>query len=344
MLESFYLQRDLSCVDYELIVVDNNSTDDTRRVADGFSNRPGFCYFLESRQGLSFARNRGITEARGDVVSFLDDDVIVDSRWLANLQKCLDETHADVVGGRVELNFQASPPTWLGPLFRMYLAELDLAPTRMIGLDHSGYSGCNVTFRKETLQYVGGFDGRLGRTGTQLGCFEETVVIYRIKSIGGTLVYEPTVRVEHLVGSERMTWTYFKRLVLGQGGSLAMLEMEGEVTSHLIPLLSRLGLRRVFKGFFDKYHQPTRIVLIEQEAPPSKWLKLILIDFLILVASTFKLLIIHIIVNDAYLQKAGQASVLTAYSRALHRWKNLWNRMIPTSSIIRGSDQEPPAP
>ena len=323
MLESFFSQQGLNRLDHEVIIVDNNSADDTTQVAKEFSNKPGFRHILEGRQGLSFARNRGITEATGDFVSFLDDDVIVDPRWLANLQKCLDETHADAVGGKVDLNFQTPPPPWLGPLFRMHLAELDLAPTRLVGLDRSGYSGCNITFRKQVLQYVGGFDERLGRSGTQMECLEETVVLYRIKSAEGKLVYDPTVRVEHLVGPERMTWPYFKRLFLGQGISLARLEIDGEIMSHLIALMSRLGLERVFKGFLDSHHKPTRIVLVERHSPTSKWLKLTLIDLAFLVAAVFKLPLIYVFLGDSYNRKAGQASILTAASRLLHRWKNL---------------------
>jgi glycosyltransferase involved in cell wall biosynthesis len=325
MLERFFSQQDLNRLDHEIIIVDNNSTDDTPQVAKEFSNRSGLCYVLEGRQGLSFARNRGIAEAAGDFVSFLDDDVLVDPRWLVNLQKCLDETHADAVGGRVELNFQAPPPPWLGPLFRMHLAELDLAPTRMVGLDRFGYSGCNVTFRKQALQNVGGFDETLGRTGTQLRCYEETVVLYRIQSKEGKLVYDPAVRVEHLVGPERMTWPYFKRLSLSQGISLAMLDIDGALTSRLIALLSRLELGRVFKGFLESRHKPTRILLLERHLPPSKWLKLIVDDLAFLVTSVLKLLIIYASLGDSYKRKSCQASILTASSLMLHRWMNLWN-------------------
>jgi glycosyltransferase involved in cell wall biosynthesis len=332
MLESFFSQPDLNHLDHEIIVVDNNSADDTTQVAKEFSNKPGFFYILEGRQGLSFARNRGIAEATGDFVSFLDDDVIVDPRWLVNLQKCLDETHADVVGGKVELNYLTPPPSWLGPQFRMQLAELDLSPTRLFGLDSSGYSGCNITFRKQALQDAGRFNERLGRTGTQLECLEETVVLYRIKSDGGKLVYDPTVRVEHLVGPERMTWPYFKRLFLGQGISLARLEIDGEVMSHLITLISRLGLERVFKNFLDSHRKPTRIVLVERHSPPSKWLKLTLIDLAFLAAAVFKLLLIYVSSGDSYSRKAGQASILTAASRVLHRWKNLWNSVVSSST------------
>jgi glycosyltransferase involved in cell wall biosynthesis len=323
MLESFFAQQDLNRLNHELIVVDNNSTDDTGQATEAFSNHPGFSYVLEGRQGLSFARNRGIAEAAGDFVSFLDDDVIVDPRWLANLQKCLDETNADAVGGKVELNFQTPPPPWLGSLFRMHLAELDLAPGRMVGLNGSGYSGCNVTLRNEALRHAGGFDEALGRRGIQLACYEDTVVLHRIESDGGRMVYDAAVRVEHLVGPERMTWPYFKRLFIGQGISLARLEIEGEGMSHLIALMSRLGLGRVFKGFSERHRKPKRIVLLARNPPPSKWLKLILLDLVFLTAAVIKLPLIYLSSGDSYDRKAGQASVLTAASRALHRCKNL---------------------
>jgi len=313
MLESFFQQQDLNRLDHELIVVDNNSTDDTAQVAKAFSDRPGFCYVLEERQGLSFARNRGLNESAGDFVSFLDDDVIVDPRWLANLQKCLDETNADAVGGKVDLKFFTPPPAWLGPLFRMHLAELDLAPGRVAGLNGSGYSGCNVTLRKEALRHAGGFDAALGRTGTQLACYEDTVVLHRIESAGGRMVYDAAVRVEHLVGPERMTWPYFKRLFIGQGISLARLEIEGEGMSHLIALMPRL----------ERHRKPKRIVLLARNLPPSKWLKLILLDLVFLTAAVIKLPLIYLSSGGSYDRKAGQASVLTAAGRALHRWKNL---------------------
>jgi len=321
MLDSFFSQQDLTRLDHEVIVVDNNSTDDTAKVAWEFSDKPRFFYVLEGSQGLSCARNRGLAESAGDFVSFLDDDVIVDPQWLANLQKCLDETNADAVGGKVDLKFLTPPPSWLGSLFRMHLAELDLASTRLVGLNGSGYSGCNVTFRKQTLRHAGGFDEKLGRAGAQLACYEDTVVLHRIESAGGKMVYDPAVRVEHLIGPDRLTWPYFKRLFLGQGVSLARLEIEGEVMSHLISLISGLGLGGVFRGYLESHCKPTRIFLLERRPPTSKLVMLILLDLAFLVAALFKLLLISVFSGDLYRRKSGQASVLTAASRTLHRWK-----------------------
>ncbi len=122
MLESFFQQNYLNEIEYELIVVDNNSSDGTRRVVGEYLEHPQCRYIFEERQGLSVARNRGGAEGKGDIVAFLDDDVIVDKDWLKRLQECFEETKADVVGGRVYLIVEKEPPKWLGPEFRMFLS------------------------------------------------------------------------------------------------------------------------------------------------------------------------------------------------------------------------------
>src|SRR5574341_2283004 len=112
MLKSFFLQDCRDAINYELIVVDNNSTDDTRTVVSEFMHSPTVRYVFEGKQGLSVARNRGVAESNGEFVSFLDDDVIVDKTWLKKLQICCDETKADVVGGRIYLILNGEPPIW----------------------------------------------------------------------------------------------------------------------------------------------------------------------------------------------------------------------------------------
>jgi len=87
-LTSFFEQTCLGAVDHELLVIDNNSSDDTPQVVEEFKARPGARYIFERRQGLCCARNRGVAESRGEIVAFLDDDVIVDKNWLASLRKC----------------------------------------------------------------------------------------------------------------------------------------------------------------------------------------------------------------------------------------------------------------
>ena len=221
-LKSFFEQKELENAPFELIVVDNNSTDDTRRVVEGFGPRPSLRYTFEPRQGLSAARNRGIQESRGRFVAFLDDDVIVDAHWLTNLRRAFAETNAAVVGGRSYLAFDTPPPDWLGPEFRTLLSEADLGSARIDVPDGKGLFGLNLSFEKSALVGAGGFDEQLGRTGTALLGGEETAVMRRIAAAGGRIVYAPGVVVGHIIDGPRLRWDYFERLAVGMGRSLAL--------------------------------------------------------------------------------------------------------------------------
>ncbi len=224
MLKSFFEQNFLDTIDYELLVVDNNSSDDTRSVVDEFMHFLTLRYVFEEKQGLSIARNRGIAESKAEIVSFLDDDVIVDRNWLKRLWICFTETNADVVGGRTYLIFEKEPPVWLGRAFRLPLSLVDFGNERQFIPDGEGLFGLNLSFRKLAIKSAGGFDIKLGRCGSQLFSGEETVLIRRIASFKGRIVYDPDVVVGHIIGRERLEWGYFKKSAFGFGKTMARLE------------------------------------------------------------------------------------------------------------------------
>lgn len=224
MLTSFFEQDDLDRIEHEIIVVDNNSTDNTAGLVGQFKHFRALRYVFEQRQGLSPARNRGIAEARGEIVAFLDDDVIVDSKWLQNLQKCFNQTNADVVGGRSYLIFEGPPPVWLSPKLRPNLSEVELGPVRKTLQDGHQLYGLNLAFGRPTLLRHGGFQEDLGRTGSELLAAEESVLLERIAASGGTIVYEPVAVVGHIISPDRLEWRYFKRLYLGFGKTRARRE------------------------------------------------------------------------------------------------------------------------
>jgi len=222
MLESFYAQP-LDEISFELLVIDNRSTDETRAVADTFSARPGFRYLYESEQGLSHARNRGLAEAQGEFVAYLDDDVLLSPDWLRGLAQCFAETGADVVGGRSLLRFEQTPPPWFGPEFRKMLSEVDLGEVRRSAGDGRRLYGLNLAYRKSALESIGGFDTRYGRTGGQLLAGEDLRANAAIAAAGGTLFYEPDALVHHCIPPERCEWDYLLRLaVVGADTRLAL--------------------------------------------------------------------------------------------------------------------------
>lgn len=225
-LESFFRQDRLDHVPHEVIVVDNNSSDDTRAVVQAFENHPALRYVFEPKQGLSQARNRGADEARGDIVAYLDDDVLLAPEWLHALAACFADTRADVVGGQSVLRFEAPPPRWFGPHFRRYLSEVNLGAKRLESANGMRLYGLNVAYRRKTLLDAGGFRLRFGRHGDKLMSGEELDLNRRIAQAGGKIVYEPRALLEHVIPPQRTTWEYTLAMQRGAVDTRAMLDAD----------------------------------------------------------------------------------------------------------------------
>lgn len=234
MIRSFYAQTGLEVVSFELLVVDNNSSDATAEAVREFAGAPGFRYIFEARQGLSCARNRGVAEARGDIVSFLDDDVIVGEHLLTALQRSFEETGADAIGGRSYLVFDSPPPDWFGADFRRYLSEVDLGNVRCDAGSGVRLFGLNLSIKRAQILRHGGFDENLGRTGTLLLCGEERALLQKIYAGGGRNFYEPEAVVGHRVDAHRLNWDYFVRLSAGAGQTRAMLDAPAGIMTRCV--------------------------------------------------------------------------------------------------------------
>lgn len=219
VLDSFFQQNDLDLLNYELIIVDNNSSDNTKTVAENFMHFQNVRYVFEAKQGVSAARNRGVFESRGGKVAFLDDDVLVDRNWLKNLERCFRQTGADVVGGRSYLILAEDPPGWLGPELRMRLSEVDLGDYRRNVSCATSLFGLNLAIRKTVFGLEGGFNESLGRIGFELTTGEETAFLHKVMEEGRIIVYDPDVVVQHIIEPARLKWNYFKGLAAGAGRS-----------------------------------------------------------------------------------------------------------------------------
>ena len=210
----------ISYENIEILIIDNNSTDGTRAVAERFAGRfPGrFRYVREERQGLSHARNRAVAEARHDIVAFLDDDVEVDVDWLCNLASAYEGGDYAAVGGRAHLIYPGPRPRWLGERDEGYLTKVDYGPDRRpAGPDE--LFGLNLSLKREWVERVGGFRADLGRMGACLLGSEELELLERIALAGGVLLYEPAAVVGHRVAPERLRRRWFwARSYWGQRG------------------------------------------------------------------------------------------------------------------------------
>lgn len=201
-------------VEWEVLVVDNNSSDKTRTVVDEFRREyPGrFRYLLEPKPGKSQALNAGIREARGDVLAFMDDDVIVDAMWLQKLTAPLLSRESVGAGGRVLQHWTSSVPPWLcrdGQYKEMAwpLVIFDLGDY----VHHltNNVCGTNMAFHKDMFEKYGGFRTDLGpQPGSEIRC-EDSEFCVRLVTAGERIRYEPSAIVYHPVPHVRLTKTYF---------------------------------------------------------------------------------------------------------------------------------------
>jgi glucosyl-dolichyl phosphate glucuronosyltransferase len=215
-LQSLAVQKMPDGIEWEVLVVDNNSTDRTRESVESACTRHlgKFRYLFEPQQGKSHALNSGIREAHGNVLAFVDDDVTVETCWLANLTRPLRDGEWAGSGGRVVLNWTAEPPRWMllkGPhAMHGVLAAYDRGAEAgaCTGADDVPL-GTNMAFQKAMFEKYGGFRTDLGpTTGSQIRS-EDTEFGRRLISAGERICYEPSAVVYHPVPDERVRKEYF---------------------------------------------------------------------------------------------------------------------------------------
>jgi glycosyltransferase involved in cell wall biosynthesis len=206
---------------WEVVVVDNNSTDNTLSTVEEYRDVLPIRYVFEPQQGLSHARNRAVQEAGGDLIVFTDDDVRVDPRWLAEYASAAQEfPDPTFFGGTIELRFSCDPPRWLGDnlvSFRTAYAYRSIDPgTLIIRRRQDLPFGANVAFRRSVFT-TSGFSSSLGRVGTDLMSGEETEFMERLLARGDTGVWIGTAIVEHVIPRDRLTKEYIYNYFYCQG-------------------------------------------------------------------------------------------------------------------------------
>jgi GT2 family glycosyltransferase len=204
-----------------ILVVDHN--DELARLARGAF--PGVRVVANAEErGLSGARNTGIRVATGDVIAFLDDDASAGPDWLETMVTHYDDPAVHGVGGSATAVWTGGPrPRWLPAEFDWVVGCTYVGqPTRTEPVRN--LVGCNMSFRREVFDLVGGFSSTIGRIGKRpLGC-EETELCIRLSQAvpGATLLYDPAVNVEHRVSPDRREFRYFRDRCYSEGLSKAV--------------------------------------------------------------------------------------------------------------------------
>ncbi len=210
--------------DYEVVVVDNNSKDKTKEMVDSYIPifNSHLRYVFDSEQGLSHARNKGIMEAKGEIVSFIDDDVIVDKKWLLNIALCFKEYNCDGVGGRINPLWLSKIPDWFSDRLNGKLGILDYGdkPFEIKSQEKEFYGG-NFSCKKQLLIQNGLFDENLGRKGARLYAGEDSAMFNKLFNSGAKLMYQPKAVILHKILPSRLRKAYFIKMHFFSGYSYA---------------------------------------------------------------------------------------------------------------------------
>lgn len=234
--------------DYEVLVVDNGSTDRTCEVINDFQNRGIMLRYLrEERIGVSMARNTGWRSAAGRYVAYFDDDAIASPSWLAAIYQSFADAPANVgaIGGPVKPIWEKPRPAWLEDEIACSLTIVDWGSADKLINDpaREWLVSVNMAIPKKLLAEVGGFDPRLGRVGDSLLSNEDTFLQKELIRRGYSCLYRPAMVIGHLVPASRLSQDWFLRRYYWQGISDAMvhvIESEPSVAQRIQLALTRV--------------------------------------------------------------------------------------------------------
>lgn len=248
--------------DVEVLVIDNGSTDNTPEVVEALMQEFGkhIRYIFEPVAGLCQARNRGRLEARGSVLAYIDDDVIVSEGWIERLRENFSSNEVKCLGGKVNAKLEGKPPFPMDDSMLWFFQATDFGemPRQLSYPEHP--IGCNMAFRTEVFDAVDGFDTNLKLYG------DETDFFRRVYESGFSVDYDPSLEVTQRIPAERLTKQAIneKSYKWGQGSAtvwllskptaLRRLASIGEYLARSIFLWARLKMHPTFGRFYTYWY------------------------------------------------------------------------------------------
>lgn len=209
--------------DFEVMVVDNSSTDNTKEVcakAKDLYPQLNFKYVVETQQGVGFTRTRCAVEAEGEIVAYIDDDCLAEENWLQYIVEFYEQhPEAMSTGGKIIPKYLVPVADWFGKYFWGLVGHYDQGNKvfRMTGVRYP--SGANMHFRKSAFEKYGYFEGALGRSGKSLMAGEEKAMYLKLINNNEKVYYLPHVVVHHHVEGNKFDKAYVRRHSYGIGGS-----------------------------------------------------------------------------------------------------------------------------
>jgi glycosyltransferase involved in cell wall biosynthesis len=209
--------QNIKAARFELIIVDNNSTDDTARISQEFiaaNPQLNIRYCFEENKGLSFARNRGIKESSSGIVNYVDDDAILSVGYLeAMLLFFRNNPQAIGAGGKVIPKYEAgSEPEWMSKYLNGFIGKIDFGSQVKIFSSEMKYPvGCNMAYKKESLLKAGGFNNALQFRS------DDKYIFYQLRKQSDQVYFVPDAWLFHYIDAHRLDPENFKKLFLKTG-------------------------------------------------------------------------------------------------------------------------------
>ena len=219
--------------EFEVLVVDNNSSDDTAEIC---SHIPilypelNFRYVVETRQGVGYTRTRCAQEAKGEIVAYIDDDCLAEVNWLKEIVAFYNKhPEAMSTGGRIIPKYLVPVADWFGKYFWGLVGNYDLG-SKVFQMEGVRYpSGANMHFRRVAFERYGTFDGNLGRSGKSLMAGEEKAMYLKLIKAKEKVYYLPQVIVYHHVEGNKFDKAYVRKHSFGIGGSERLMNRNNPV-------------------------------------------------------------------------------------------------------------------
>lgn len=244
LLESI-AKNDYPKNDYEILLVDNNCTDNTRSVCENFvKSHPDiiFRYVIETEQGLSAARNKGIKEAKGEIIIYVDDDALVDTNYIRSFaEHFIAHPETMAAGGPIEPLYETEEPLWMSPYTKALLTGWMNYGDYVREYPQGRYpGGGNAAYRKKVFDKIGLFNTELGRKGSALLASEEKDIFDKMHSLGMKIEYLPTPILHHIIPQVKLEKPYFERLTRQIGESERMRTLAISRSKYLKRLASEV--------------------------------------------------------------------------------------------------------
>lgn len=230
---------------YEIVLVDNNCTDNTRGECDRFmQDFPDvvFRYYVETNQGLSYARNRGIQESVGDVLVYVDDDALVNKEYLQTYADFFNRMpEIEAAGGPVIPQFETSEPSWMSYFTKALITGYKYLGDKEKEFPKNDYpGGGNAAYRAYVFEKIGLFNVDLGRKGDSLVGAEEKDIFDKMTKLGMRFFYLPNAILYHLIPEKKLSNDYFNRLTYSIGKSERMRTLSIGKGKYLKRLVSEI--------------------------------------------------------------------------------------------------------